>query len=81
MLKTISPLVSAVVFTRSKNPKAAEPAELLRIFNTLETLNPKKTQSKTINNPKNALKYAKKIAGSKDLVVVVGSIYMVGEII
>ena len=44
MLKTISPLVSAVVFTRSKNPKAAEPAELLRIFNTLETLNPKKTK-------------------------------------
>src|SRR3989338_8972413 len=80
MLKTISPLFSAVVFTRSKNPKAAEPAELLRNFNTLETLNPKKTQSKTINNPKNALKYAKKIAGSKDLVVVVGSIYMVGEI-
>ena len=36
---------------------------------------------KTTKNPKNALAYAKKIAGKNDLVVVAGSIYMVGELI
>ena len=34
-----------------------------------------------IKNPKNALKYAKKIASKKDLVLVTGSIFLVGELI
>ena len=37
--------------------------------------------AKIINNPKEALSYAKKIAGRNDLVVVTGSIYMVGEVV
>ena len=40
-----------------------------------------KIATKIINNPKKALDYAKKTAGKSDLVVVTGSIYLVGEII
>ena len=34
-----------------------------------------------VNNPKMALNYAKKIAGKNDLIVITGSIYVVGEVI
>lgn len=77
MLKIINPLASAIIFTRSDNPKAAEPGYLLNIFNAINKN--QKIKTKIINNPKKALKYAKKIAGKNDLVVVAGSIYMVGE--
>ncbi|MDP3766266.1 MAG: folylpolyglutamate synthase/dihydrofolate synthase family protein [Nanoarchaeota archaeon] len=79
MLRIINPLVSTIVFTKSKNEKASEPKELLNIFNKINEK--KKTQTKTILNPKKALTYAKKIASKRDLVVVTGSIYMVGEVI
>ena len=79
MLKIISPIASAVIFTKSNNPKAAEPQYLLNKFNKM---NIKKSIIKNIiNNPKKALNYAKKITGKNDLVVVTGSIYMVGEVI
>lgn len=77
MLKKISPLISAIIFTKSKNEKASEPKRLLNIFNKINKNRSIKT--KLINNPKKALNYAKKIANKKDLVVVTGSIYMVGE--
>ena len=79
MLKTISPLASAVIFTKSKNEKALNPQGLLRIFNKI---NKNKTiQTKITNNPKMALRHARKTAGKNDLVVVAGSIYLVGEVI
>ena len=79
MLKTISPLASAVIFTKSKNEKALNPQGLLRIFNKI---NKNKTiQTKITNNPKMALRHARKTAGKNDLVVVTGSIYLVGEVI
>ena len=34
-----------------------------------------------INNPRKALKYAKKIASNKDLILVTGSIFLVGELL
>ena len=49
------------------------------IFNKIN--NNKKINKKIIKKPKKALTYAKKIADKKDLVVVAGSIYMVGEIV
>ena len=79
MLKTISPLASAVVFTKSKNEKAAKPKELLSIFNKINKN--KKINTKIINNPKKALAYAKKIISKGDLVVVSGSVYLVGEVV
>ncbi len=79
MLKSIKPLISAAIFTESNNRKAANPKSLLTIFDKLNKN--KSIESKIINNPKKALNYARKIAGKNDLVVVAGSIYMVGEVI
>ncbi|MBI2649816.1 bifunctional folylpolyglutamate synthase/dihydrofolate synthase [Candidatus Woesearchaeota archaeon] len=78
MLQIINPLISTIIFTKSKNEKATHPQKLLRIFDKINTN--KKIMTKIIFNPKNALTYAKKISGKKDLVVVTGSIYLVGEI-
>ncbi len=76
MLKVISPLASSAIFTKSKNPKAIEPKYLSKLFKKLN----KQTDAMSIDNPKKALRYAKKIAGKNDLIVVAGSIYLVGEI-
>jgi len=79
MLKTINPLISAIIFTKSKNEKAAKPKELLKIFNQMNKN--RKIQTKIIENPEKALAYAKKIIGKGDLAVVSGSIYLVGEVV
>ena len=79
IFKIINPLVSSIIFTKSDNPKASKPEELLRIFNKINYN--KKIKTKIINNPKTALNYAKKIAKKNDLIVVTGSIYMIGEVI
>lgn len=77
MLKIINPLVSSIIFTKSDNPKAARPEKLLKMFNEINKN--KKIDKKTISNPKKALNYAKIIAKKSDLIVVTGSIYMIGE--
>ncbi|MBI2658729.1 bifunctional folylpolyglutamate synthase/dihydrofolate synthase [Candidatus Woesearchaeota archaeon] len=79
MLKTINPLISTIIFTKSGNEKAAKPKELLKTFKRIN--NNKKIKAKIINNPKKALNHAKKIADRNELVVVAGSIYLVGEVI
>lgn len=84
MLNIIKPLASSVIFTKSKNEKASEPKDLLEIFNKIEfqkNLFSKDFSAYIVDNPRKALVYAKKIAGDSDLVVVTGSIYMVGELI
>ena len=77
MLKTINPLVSAMIFTKADNKRASEPKNLLNMFRKIN----KKTKAEIIEDPKKALSYAEKIAGKKDLVVVAGSIYLVGRVI
>ena len=79
MLKIINPLVSVIIFTKSKHEKATEPNELLKIFNKINKN--KKIKAKIINNPNKALNYAKKIVDKNDLIVVTGSIYLVGDVI
>ncbi|MBI2654742.1 bifunctional folylpolyglutamate synthase/dihydrofolate synthase [Candidatus Woesearchaeota archaeon] len=81
MLKIINPLVSTIIFTKSRHEKASEPEYLVKLFNKINKRTNKKITTKIINNPRKALKYAKKIANKKDLVVMAGSIYMVGEVI
>jgi len=76
MLKIINPLVSAIIFTKSKNEKALRPQQLLEMFNKIN--HKKSTIKKIIENPEKSLNYAKKIANENDLVVVAGSIYLVG---
>ena len=79
MLKKINSLISKIIFTKSKNEEAAEPQELLNICKKISLK--RDFFAKVINNPKKALSYAKKIADKTDLIVVTGSIYMVGEIV
>jgi folylpolyglutamate synthase/dihydropteroate synthase len=72
-------LVSAIIFTKSKNKKAENPKQLLKIFNKINQNKPVKT--KIIQNPRSAMGYARKISDKNDLVVVAGSIYLAGEMI
>lgn len=69
--KIISPLADKIILTKSNNERAAEPIMIKKYFKN----------SIIIKNPKKALVYAKKIAGKKDLVLVAGSIFLVGEVI
>lgn len=79
MLKLIRPLASSIIFTSSKSEKASNPQDLLKIYK--EISRNEKINAKSIANSKKALSYAKKIAGKNDLVVVAGSIYLIGELI
>ena len=78
MLKTLKPLIFKIIFTKSKHEKASKPQYLLHTFKKISKNESIKT--KIINNPKNALSHATKIANKRDLIVVTGSIYMVGEV-
>ena len=75
-IKTISeiikPKANKTIITKSSNERASEPKLIKKYFNK---------NSIIIQNPKNALNYAKKIATKKDLILVTGSIFLVGEII
>jgi len=79
ILNTINPFVSTIIFTKSKNEKASNPQYLLSTFKKINRN--KSIKLKIIKNPILALKYARKITDKKELIVVTGSIYMVGEII
>ena len=59
------------ILTKSNNIKAIEPSKIKKYFN-----NPI-----IINSPKKALKYAKSIANKNDLILITGSIFLVGELI
>ena len=79
MLKIINPIIGSMIFTKSNNEKSAKPQYLLKIFNKINKN--QKINKKIIQTPRKALSYAKKFAGKNDLIVVTGSIYMVGEVI
>ena len=71
MSKILNPLADKIVLTKSSNERAAEPEKIKKYFNK---------KSIIIMNPKKALNYAKKIAGKKGLVLIAGSIFLVGEL-
>ena len=79
MLHIINPLISKIIFTKSKNEKSFGAEELKEIFK--KTNKNKKIEIFEIEKPKKALNFAKKICGKNDLVVCTGSVYMIGEII
>lgn len=79
IFKIIKPLASAIIFTKSKNKKSANPEDLSETFKKID--NNQKIETKILKNARDALDYAKKIAGKNDLVVVAGSIYMVGGLL
>jgi len=75
-IKTISkilrPLTNKIIITKSKNERAYNPNTIKKYFNK---------NSIIINNPKKAMNYAKKIAAKKDLILITGSIFLVGELL
>ena len=65
-------MANKIILTKSQNEKADEPDSIKQYFNK---------NSIIIKNPKNALKYAKKIALKNDLILITGSIFLVGELL
>jgi len=75
-IKSISKLLNKypdkIIITKSSNNRAINPIKIKKYFNYNSTL---------INDPKKALKFARKNATKNDLILVTGSIFLVGEII
>lgn len=69
MAKEIKDIADKAIITKPKLERSAEPKEIARFFDDYEI----------IENVKQAVKYAKSVAKKDDLVVVTGSIFLVGE--
>ena len=75
ILKELIPCASRIILTRAQNPRALAP-ETIKSFI--------KTNARPValtQNPAQAMKIARGSAGQKDLILVTGSIYVVGEVI
>ena len=71
MANTILPMANKIILTKSSNERAAELETIKKYFDKNPII---------IKNPKKAFEYAKKVAGEKDLVLIAGSIFLVGEL-
>ncbi len=75
ILRELIPLASRIILTKTQNPRAMEP-EIIKTFI--------KTNERPIvltNNPTQALKIARQSASQKDLILVSGSLYLLGEVL
>ncbi|MBD3379878.1 MAG: bifunctional folylpolyglutamate synthase/dihydrofolate synthase [Candidatus Omnitrophica bacterium] len=72
ILREIAPVADEIIFTRSLSPRAQDPF-VLRGF-------VRGRKAKVTTDSKEALGAALKSAGEKDLILVMGSFYLVGEI-
>src|SRR5262249_25553793 len=73
MTEILFPLAEHVIATYPDNPRAAWPEEIRNAAKRTSV------EVKTIADVKTALDYARALAGTKAIVVVTGSIYLVGE--
>jgi dihydrofolate synthase/folylpolyglutamate synthase len=73
--RELIPLAGKIIFTDMKSPRAAKPEELQ---NRLGSMAPQ-TSSECADSVEKALALAKKEAGENDVVLVTGSLYLVGE--
>jgi dihydrofolate synthase/folylpolyglutamate synthase len=76
MLRELAPGARALVATSSGNPRACDPAELGRLAARAGV-----ARAEAEPEPKRALARAREIAGRRGLVVVTGSLYLVGMLI
>jgi dihydrofolate synthase/folylpolyglutamate synthase len=74
MTEILFPLAERVIATRPENPRAASPEEIQRA--AVRT----GVDVETVEDVKLALERARVLAGAKALVVITGSIYLVGEV-
>lgn len=72
MIEIIEPLADIIIITKPDIKRASEPKEMAKYI---------KKEHKLIEDVKEAFDYAKKTAEKDDLVLVTGSIYVVGEVI
>jgi dihydrofolate synthase/folylpolyglutamate synthase len=71
MLKELTPLAKEVILVKPKIPRAIDPKELTKYTKNY----------RIINDTKEALRYAKKLAKKDDLILITGSIYVVSEVV
>ena len=81
MIEIICPHFNDVVFTRFLgNPRSRKPEELLSIAESLHDARNPATLCRVAQNPPDALKVARELAGNNGLVVVTGSIFLASEV-
>jgi dihydrofolate synthase / folylpolyglutamate synthase len=74
MTEILFPLAERVIATRPENPRAASPEEIQRAAERTGT------EVEAVEDVKLALERARVLAGAKAVVVITGSIYLVGEV-
>jgi len=70
--RTLEPIVKTVILTKSNNPRATEPKNLAEFF-------PKNKDIKITSSVKEALELSKAISKKDDIILVTGSLFVVGE--
>ena len=70
MAKELRGFSDEVVLTKSINPRAANPKDLVKYF----------TAARVTDNTKEAKKMAESLTGKEDLILVTGSLFVVGEV-
>jgi dihydrofolate synthase/folylpolyglutamate synthase len=74
-LASMLPLVDTLVFTRPPGERSAEPEQLLAFLPQSA-----QTQAVLVRNVEEALRRAEQLADAEDLIVVAGSLYLVGAV-
>jgi len=75
ILKELVPIASSIILTKTKNPRAMRP-EVIKPF-----IKANKTSVILTNSSSEALKIARQNAEKKDLILICGSLYLLGEIL
>jgi dihydrofolate synthase/folylpolyglutamate synthase len=74
MTEILFPLAERVIATRPENPRAASPEEIRQAAARTGT------EIEVVDDPQRAVERARALAGPKTVVVITGSIYLVGEV-
>ena len=75
VVSELVPLFSEVIVTRSRHPRAMDPAQLEAVFSKHGV------KTRLVENVSEALSLAMSMAGTKDLICVTGSLFVVAETI
>ena len=75
VVSELVPLFSEVIVTRSRHPRAMDPAQLEAVFSKHGV------KTRLVENVSEALSLAMSMAGTKDLICVTGSLFVVAEAI
>ena len=78
--QTIFPLAARVVFTRVDNPRSAS-AEMLMDLAQLSDFDMQESSSRCFDHARDALAHARRVTPRDGLILVTGSLYLVGEIV